>query len=301
MGTMDAVIASPANPRIKALAALRRRRQRDDRRECVVDGRDELALALRAGVRPTAVYHCPELYDVPPAEAARRSDPAADPDADPDADDAGEAGAHADPRALLGEAAGRGAELVRLSRTAFEKASYRQGPDGMLAVVPAPDRTLAELRLPARPLIVVAQGVEKPGNLGAMLRTADAAGVCAVVAADAVTDWSNPNVVRASKGTVFAVPVATATGAQTLDWLARSAIPLVATTPDADHGYDEIDYRGPVAIAVGAERTGLDATLLAGAAYRVSIPMHGLVDSLNVATAMALVTFEAVRQRRRGR
>ncbi len=280
MGIMDAVIASPANPRIKALAALRRRRQRDERRECLVEGRDELALALRAGVRPSAVYHCPELYDV-----------AADP----------EAGGHADPSALLNDAADRGAELVRLSRVAFEKASYRDGPDGMLAVVPAPDRTLADLRLPDRPLIVVAQGVEKPGNLGAMLRTADAAGVAAVIAADAVTDWSNPNVVRSSKAAVFAVPVAAATGAQTLDWLARSGIPLVATTPDADHEYDEIDYRGPVAIAVGAERTGLDATLLAGAAYRVSIPMHGLVDSLNVATAMALVTFEAVRQRRRGR
>lgn len=292
---MDAVIASPANPRIKALAALRRRRQRDERRECLVEGRDELALALRAGVRPTAVYHCPELYAVPSTEATGRTDPLADPDGEPDT------GTHADPGTLLSEAAGRGAELFRLGRAAFEKASYRQGPDGILAVVPAPDHTLPELRLPDRPLIVVAQGVEKPGNLGAMLRTADAAGVAAVIAADAVTDWSNPNVVRASKGTVFAVPVATATGGQTLDWLAESAIPLVATTPAADHGYDEIDYRGPIAIAVGAERTGVDATLLAGAAYRVSIPMHGLVDSLNVATAMALVTFEAVRQRRRGR
>ena len=283
MGTMDAVISSPANPRIKALVALRRRRPREERRECLVEGQDELAVALRAGVRPSAVYHCPELYDVATERTRHRPDP------------------HADSRALLSDAAGRGAELVRLSRSAFEKASYRQGPDGILAVVPAPDTTLAELTLPDLPLVVVAAGVEKPGNLGAMLRTADAAGVAAVIAADAVTDWSNPNVVRASKGTVFAVPVATATGAQTLDWLANSAVPLVATTPDADHEYDEIDYRGPVAIAVGAEQTGLDETLLTGAAYRVAIPMHGLVDSLNVATAMALVTFEAVRQRRRGR
>ena len=275
---MDAaVIASPANPRIKALLDLRRRRHRDERGECVVEGRDELALVLRAGARPRAVYHCPELFESPAAAG------------------------HAEPGELLQEAERRGAELVRLSRAAYAKACYRQGPDGMLAVLPAPDTTLSALVLPDMPLVVVAQGVEKPGNLGAMLRTADAAGVTALIAADPVTDWSNPNVVRASKGTVFAVPVTRDTSAATLDWLSERSIPLIAATGDADTSYDEIDYRGPVAIAVGAEHTGLNTRLLAGAAARVSIPMRGLADSLNVATAMALVTFEAVRQRRRGR
>lgn len=282
----SAAITSPTNPQIKALVALRRRRYRDDAKQCVIEGRDELALALRAGVEPSAVYHCPELYPATTQSVVR---------------DRSGTGPPRDPSELLRDAVRRGAQLIRLSRPAFEKASYRQGPDGILAVVPALDRELSTLSLPEQPLVVVAQGVEKPGNLGAMLRTADAAGVAAVIAADPVTDWGNPNVVRASKGTVFALPLASASGAQTLEWLTARGLPLVATTPHADLGYDEVDYRGPIAIAVGAERNGLDAALLDGAAYRVSIPMQGLVDSLNVATAMALVTFEARRQRRQRR
>ncbi len=266
------LITSTANPHIKSLVALRRRRHRDDRGVALVEGYDELALALRAGVRPTCVYFCPELY--------------------PDSSDA------ADPRTLLRECEQAGAQIIRLSPPAFDKAAYRQGPDGLLAVVPTVERSLTSLHLPPGPIVVLVQGVEKPGNLGAMLRTADAAGVAAVIAADPVTDWANPNVIRASKGTVFALPVASATGEESLEWLAAQGIPIVATTPEGDRRYDEVDYRGPVAVAVGAERTGLDRRLLDAAAYRVSIPMQGLVDSLNVATAMAVVTFEAVRQRR---
>ncbi|MBK7722081.1 MAG: RNA methyltransferase [Austwickia sp.] len=268
----DAIISSPANPHIKTLIALRTRRTRSERAECLVEGHAEVDLALRAGIAPIALYHCPELYP--------------------------QTGSPGSPTELLHAARERGATVVRLTRAAFEKAAYRQGPDGILAVVPALNAGLDALILGERPLVIVAQGVEKPGNLGAMLRTADAAGVSALIAADPVTDWGNPNVVRASKGTVFAVQVATATTEATLGWLADAGIPLLATTPAAEQRYDEIDYRGPVAIAVGAERTGLDAAALTAATYRVSIPMHGLVDSLNVATTMALVTFEAVRQRR---
>lgn len=265
----DLVITSPANPRLKALAALRRRRAREESGRTLVEGYEELALALAAGVVPQSLYYCPELM-LDPGSQTR----------------------------LVEEAAGRGAETVQVGRAAFEKAAYREGPDGFLAVVPAVTRRCADLHVGPAALTLLCQGVEKPGNLGAMLRTADAAGAAAVVAADPVTDWGNPNLVRASKGTVFSVPVASDTTRAALDWLRANQIALVATTPDTDLDYTDVDYTGPVAIAVGAEKHGLDDVVLDHAAYRVRIPMVGRANSLNVATSAAIVVYEAVRQRR---
>ena len=189
---------------------------------------------------------------------------------------------------------------MHLSRQVFEKASYREGPDGLLAVVDDVGRPLEDLRVDGSDhLILLSQGVEKPGNLGAMLRTADAAGVDAVVAADPVTDWGNPNVVRASKGTVFALPVASATTAAALGWLSANDIRLVVTTPETDLLHTDVDYTGRVAIAVGSEKHGADQTLLDAATHRVRIPMHGKANSLNVAASAAIVLYEAVRQRSR--
>jgi TrmH family RNA methyltransferase len=131
-----------------------------------------------------------------------------------------------------------------------------------------------------------------------MLRTADAAGAGAVIAADPVTDWGNPNLVRASKGTVFSVPVASDPTQAALAWLDAAGIALVATTPDTELDYTAVDYTGPVAIAVGAEKYGLTDAVLDRAAYRVRIPMVGKANSLNVATSAAIVIYEAVRQRR---
>ena len=156
---------------------------------------------------------------------------------------------------------------------------------------------LGDLDLPPDPLVLVCEGLEKPGNLGAVLRTADAAGVAAVVAADPVTDWGNPNVVRASKGTVFSVPVASATIEEVVVWLRRNGIRLIATTPDTDTAHTDVDYRGGVAIAVGTEKQGLTDAALTAADARVRIPMVGRVNSLNAATAAAVVVYEAVRQR----
>ncbi len=272
----DLLITSPANPRLKALVALRRRRTREETGTTLVEGHEELALALAAGVRPQTLFVCPELFS--PAGVAGRQ----------------EIGRQED---LVTHARQLGAEVVALSRNAFEKVAYREGPDGLLAVVPAVGRALSTLDTEADPLLLVAQGVEKPGNLGAMLRTADAAGVSAVVAADPVTDWGNPNVVRASKGTVFAVPVAAATTAETLAWLAAREVRLVVTTPETDLLYTDVDLTGPVAVAVGAEKHGADDALLDAAAYKVRIPMHGKANSLNVAASAAIVLFEARRQR----
>jgi len=130
-----------------------------------------------------------------------------------------------------------------------------------------------------------------------VLRTADAAGVAAVVAADPVTDWGNPNVVRSSKGTVFSVPVAAASTEEVLAWLRRNGIRLVATTPDTETSHTAVDYRGAVAIAVGTEKEGLTDVALDAADARVRIPMVGRVNSLNAATAAAVVVYEAIRQR----
>jgi TrmH family RNA methyltransferase len=275
----DLLITSPANPRLKALVALRRRRTREETGTTLVEGHEELALALASGVRPQTVFVCPELFS-PSGHAGTQ-----------------EIGRQED---LVDHARQLGAEVVRLNRTAFEKVAYREGPDGLLAVVPAVGRPLVAVRTGPDPLILVAQRVEKPGNLGAMLRTADAAGVAAVIAADPVTDWGNPNVVRASKGTVFAVPVAAATTAETLGWLAAQDTRLVVTTPETKLLYTEVDLSGNVALAVGAEKHGADDALLEAAAYRVRIPMHGKANSLNVAASAAVVLFEARRQRSAG-
>jgi TrmH family RNA methyltransferase len=259
-------ITSPANPRIKQLVALRRRRSREQAGLTLVEGLAEIELALAAGVRPRSLYFCAALASPESLPLAARTERL-------------------------------GTEVVAVSRAVFERISYREGPDGWLAVVPSVASTLDSLKPGPQPLVVVCAGLEKPGNLGAILRTADAAGVAAVIAADPVTDWGNPNVVRASKGAVFSVPVASATSAQALDWIARHGLRIVAASPDAAQLVTDVDLTGPTAIAVGAEQTGLSSEWLEQADQTVRIPMFGKADSLNVSTSAAIITYEAVRQR----
>jgi TrmH family RNA methyltransferase len=250
--------------------ALRRRRVREQAGVTLVEGYQEVLLALTAGVHPQALYYCQDL-------------------------------AAPGTLGLAARAAAAGAEIIAVSRPVFGKIAYREAPDGWLAVVPAVPASLAALpdggRAGPAPLVLICEGVEKPGNLGAILRTADAAGVTAVIAADPVADWGNPNVVRASKGTVFSVPVAAASSADVLDWLTARPLSLVAASPDASTPATEVDLTGPVALAVGSESDGLPPEWLARADHRVRIPMFGRADSLNVATSAALLAYEAVRQR----
>jgi TrmH family RNA methyltransferase len=259
-------ITSTANQRVKQLVQLRKRRSRDEAGVTLVEGRAELELAIAAGIRPITFYCCLEL--------------------------AGSAG-----QAAAEGIAGLGGEVVWVSRQVFDKIAYRESPDGWLAVVPAPATALDRLRLGTDPLVLICDGLEKPGNLGAILRTADAAAVTAVVATDPVTDWANPNVVRASKGTLFSVPVASASAAAAAHWVAGHGIRIVAAVPDADTLLAQADLTGPVAIAVGSEQAGLSETWLKRADVTVRIPMFGLADSLNVATSAAILIYEAVRQR----
>jgi TrmH family RNA methyltransferase len=263
------MITSVQNPTVKRLVALRRRRPaRDEAGVVLVDGFAELQMATEAGMKPRAVYYCRELMARPDRELR-----------------------------LLGLLEQGGADVVELGRAAFERVAYRESPDGWLAVAPRVDVRLAKIQLGACPLVLVCEGVEKPGNLGAMLRTADAAGADAVVAIATMTDWGNPNIVRASKGALFTVPVAEAGRDETVAWLRTHGLRLVAATPTADHSMYAADLTTGVAIAVGAEHAGLTPELLAAADERVHIPMRGRADSLNVATTAAILLYEAVRQR----
>lgn len=261
------IITSPHNPRIKQVLALRDRKERDRSGLTRVEGYDELLLALASGVTPQALFFCPALF---PAT---------------------------DQAALLERLGHSGVELVEVSERVFEKIAYREGPDGWLALFRSPARPLDALPLGARPLVIVAEAVEKPGNLGAILRTADAAGVDAVVAAAPLTDWGNPNVVRSSKGALFSVPVAAASNQQTAEWLRRRGLRIVTATPEAELVYTQVDLRGPLAVVVGTEKHGLSPAWRAEQSQAVRIPMVGRVNSLNVATATALLVYEAVRQR----
>ncbi len=264
---MPLQISSLQNPRVKQVVRLRDKRDRLREWLMVVEGRDELALALDSGAAPRACYYCPALIR------------------DADRDD------------FLARLAAARAELIEVSEPVFTKMAYRENPDGWLAVFPRPDRTLAGLQLPPVPLLVVVEAVEKPGNLGAILRSADAAGVDAVLVCDPVTDVSNPNVIRASRGTIFTVPVVEAPAAETLAWLRARSIRVVAATPHAALDFTAADLRGPLAIAVGAEDMGLSPLWMDGADIAVRIPMRGRVNSLNVATSATLLMYEALRQR----
>jgi TrmH family RNA methyltransferase len=263
------IITSLQNPRLKRLVRLRDRRQRDEDRAFLVEGYREVRRALEKKLALAELYYSPDWF-------------------------LGE-----NERALISEAAGAGAELFELSKDAFAKVAYRERPDGILAVAPQWRRTLADLALPVEPFILVVEAIEKPGNLGTILRSADAAGCDAVIVCDPVTDLFNPNVVRASTGVLFSVPCVVEDNAAVLAWLKAGGIRVVATTPAAAKSYTGVDLTGPMAIVMGSEQYGLSNFWLKNADESVRIPMAGQADSLNVAMAALITLFEAVRQRGR--
>ena len=253
-------ITSPQNPRIKHFVRLRdEKKTRKADGLVLVEGYDEIQLAIAAGHVPLTLLSAPEL-------AARQITFSSE-------------------------------ETLTLSRPVFEKISYRENPDGWIAVFPTPQIGLEELTLSKAPLIIVAESIEKPGNLGAILRTADAAGVDALLLCDARADAWNPNVVRASRGAVFSVPIVECDNASAWQWLKGGGMRLIAASPVGDLEFFQADLRGPVAIAVGTEDQGLSAFWMAHADARVKIPMMGKVNSLNVSVSTALILYEAVRQR----
>ncbi len=263
-------ISSLQNPRVKHIVKLREdKRQRQKDGLLLVEGFDEIQLAISAGHIPQTILTAPELathqLTFSSAETHR-----------------------VEPK-----------ETFTVSRPVFEKMSYRDNPDGWLAIFPIPKRNLeSESNLSGNPLVIIAESVEKPGNLGAMLRTADAAGVNAFLVCDPRVDVWNPNVIRASRGTVFSVPVLECDNASALEWLKTHKIKIFAASPSAEVMYSDTDMSQPTAIAVGTEDQGLSDFWMSNADVQVKIPMMGKVNSLNVSVSTALIVYEAVRQRK---
>ena len=276
---MTLTVSSPTNPRVKSVVRLSDRRARDVARRTVVEGVREVGLALGRGVAPVEAYVCPELIAGAEAEAAARH--------------------------LAGLAQTGMTELFYVSPAVFAKMAYRGQSGGLLLVIAYPRRTLDELTFRAAPFLVVVEEAEKPGNLGAVLRTADAAGVDALLVptlpGQTGTDLHNPNVIRASLGAYFTVPVVTSAAEEAIAWLRARGIAIVATTPATETVYTAADLTGPVAVVMGSEAWGLSETWLAAADMRVRIPMAGQVDSLNLSAATALLVYEVVRQRGLGK
>jgi RNA methyltransferase, TrmH family len=261
------IITSLKNPRVKQLVKLRDRRLRDEADVFLVEGYREIRRALEKKVRLRELYYSPEWF-------LGENEPA-----------------------LIAQAQAAGAKLFELTRAAFAKIAYRERPDGLMAVVPQWHRKLDELALSPVPFLLVIEAIEKPGNLGTIMRSADAAGVDAIIVCDPVTDIFNPNVVRASTGVLFAIPLVVAESTETQAWLREKKIRAVATTPSAETLYTGADLRGPLAIVMGSEQFGLGEFWLKKADLRVRIPMAGQADSLNVAMATLITLFEAMRQR----
>ena len=260
-------VSSLQNPGIKEVVKLRQRSHRDDHALLIVEGYREVKRALDNQVPVLKLFYCPALYQ-------GKNEPA-----------------------IVTRCAELNVPLFECTEPVFMKIAYRDRPEGLLALCPQVCRTLADLQLPANPFVVVAEHIEKPGNLGTMLRTADAAGVDALVVCDRCTDINNPNVVRASIGTLFTVPIAEASTADTLAWLKQHSIRALAASPHATKNYTEVDLTGPVAIVVGAEQFGLSDAWMTRADELVRIPMLGQADSLNVAAATTILLYEVVRQR----
>ncbi len=200
-------------------------------------------------------------------------------------------------RELLAELPGHECEVLGVNEAVFEKLAFGQRAEGVLGVAEMPRPTLASLTLPERAVVAVLEGVEKPGNVGAVLRSADAAGVAAVILADARTDLYNPNAIRASLGTIFTVPVCTATSDEVLVWLRQQRLAIFAARVDGSMPYTAADFRGPTAVVLGSEASGLSPAWTAGDIKPIRLPMLGAADSLNVSVTAAVLFYEALRQR----
>jgi len=259
------IISSATNERIKNAVALRSRRQRARTGLILVEGETEISRALAAGLAPESLF-------VP-------------------------VGSH--PR--LSSACRRlGGTVVEVEGPALDRLAVRGASSPVMVAERAPTG-LDALPTPGEQsaLYLVVEAIEKPGNLGAMIRTADGAGIDGLVVADPTVDPFGPNVIRASLGSVFSMPTAVATSSDTIDWLQRRHVTIVVTTPGATVEWTQADLTGSVACVIGAEHQGLSAAWLEVADQSVFLPMHGVGDSLNAAATAAIILYEAVRQRSR--
>ena len=262
----DDKITSVHNEGVKRVVRLRDRRGRDERGLTLVEGVREVRQAMRAGWTIQRAYVCRD-------------------------------GAYHCPRELTDELAAAGVTTLETTPEVYRKMCYGERTEGVLAVVEPVARTLEDLELSANPLVVVMESVEKPGNLGAVLRTCDGAGVEALLVCDERTDVCNPNIVRASMGALFTVPVVVCRSQEAAVFLTNKGIRSFAAVVQAAGHYFDHDLSGPCAIVLGSEQDGLSDFWRDHATEQVRIPMRGKLDSLNVSVSAAILVYEALRQR----
>ncbi|MDR3061468.1 MAG: RNA methyltransferase [Dysgonamonadaceae bacterium] len=259
-------IVSLQNSRIKQISKLQAKaRERKTTGLFVIEGAREISLAIEGGYSIESVFVCYELFS------------------------------KSDYPELLKQV--RSNFLFEVSEAVFEKIAYREGSDGLLALAKPKSHHLNDLKLPENPFIILLEAVEKPGNLGAILRTADASGADAVVVCDPLTDIYNPNIIRSSVGCLFTVPVAVCSNSEALEFMKSGGIKIYAAELSATRRYHETDFTVPSSIVMGTEADGLTGFWLENADARIKIPMRGKIDSLNVSVSTAVITFEAMRQR----
>jgi TrmH family RNA methyltransferase len=260
-------ITSVRNPRVKAVCKLREREHRVQTGTTIAEGIKELSRAADAGLRAQAIFMCPRWCPWETAEEFAKR--------------------------LQVSPAGK----IVVSELVYRAIAFGDRQDGLLAVVEVPCRSLKDLPTRQEGLYLILEGIEKPGNLGAIFRTADAAGVQGVLLVDAPCDPWNPNAIRASVGTVFTVPFASANAQEAIGWVKNRDLQLVGADPERGHLLWDLDFRRGTAIVLGAEHSGLSAVWKRVGCQLARIPMYGRGDSLNVSVAAAVFLYEAVRQR----
>ncbi|OFY88026.1 MAG: rRNA methyltransferase [Bacteroidetes bacterium RIFCSPLOWO2_12_FULL_31_6] len=259
-------ITSIKNPRIINLQKLEKARERKIQNLFVIEGLKELTMAVVGGYEIKSIFFCASIVSANEIIIITKKN--------------------------------NKIELIEISEDVFQKLAYRESYGGVIATAVPQKHLLNNIKLSSIPLIIILESVEKPGNLGAILRTADAANVDAVIVCDGQTDVYNPNVVRSSLGCVFTTPIAVASSDETINWAKQNNIKIYATALTASKAYHTINYLEPSAIVMGTESTGLSDVWLKNSTQNIIIPMSGKIDSMNVSNATAIVVFEAKRQRR---
>jgi TrmH family RNA methyltransferase len=257
-------ITSIQNALVKALVQLQEKSKvRKQTQTFVIEGKREIALAIKGGYHLKTVLFVPELISE----------------------------AELDFYSMNSE------EQIVITKEVYHKLAYRESTEGILAIATMKSLDLNLLKLPGNPLIVVLESLEKPGNLGAILRSCDAARVDAVIIADSKTDLFNSNTIRSSVGCLFTNQMAVATSLEAIQFLKSKDISIFSATLQNSNFYHEVDYRVPTALVVGTEATGLTSIWREHATKNIIIPMQGVIDSMNVSVATAILIFEAKRQR----
>lgn len=258
-------IESIHNPRIKSIVKLQKRKEREKQNRFIIEGIKEIEKAIIGHYDLEQIYFCSEILSHDSLEVIIQNQ--------------------------------SGVEIIELSKAVYQKIAYRESTEGILAISQPKSHTFDHIKLKENPLWLVLEGIEKPGNMGAIYRSADAAGFDGIIICDARAELYNPNVVRASLGTVFTKDTVICTSTEAIDFLKKNQIKIYASYLEASLPYDQVNYKHPTAIVMGTEATGISSLWVKESDQNIIIPMQGIADSMNVSTATAVLIFEARRQR----